>query len=74
MTEWVTLFSNYGALGVLTLLFFLFAIGKIVSAKTLYDIKKSYEKTIERLCTSFEKQIDSLKEVIEILRKENGGK
>lgn len=71
--EWVQPISEYGALGVLVLIFFLFAIGKIVSAKTLCDIKKSYEKTIERVCNSFEKQIESLKEVIEILRKENGG-
>jgi len=74
MNEWLKWISEYGALGVLTLLFFLFAIGKIVSSKTLHNIKKSYEKTIERVCASFEKQIESLKEVIEILRKENGGK
>jgi len=74
MNEWIKWVSEYGALGVLTLIFFLFAIGKIVSSKTLCDIKKSYEKTIERLCNSFEKQIESFKDVIEILRKENGGK
>ena len=74
MNEWLKWVSEYGALGVLTLLFFLFAIGKIVSSKTLHDIKKSYEQTIERVCASFEKQIESLKDVIEILRKENGGK
>jgi len=74
MSEWIETVSNYGALGVLTILFFLFAIGKIISSKTLHDIKKSYEKTIERLCSSFEKQIESLKDLIEILRKENGRK
>ena len=72
--EWIKPISEYGALGVLVLIFFLFAIGKIVSSKTLCDIKKSYEETIERVCDSFEKQIESLKEVIEILRKEKGGK
>ena len=71
--EWIQPISEYGALGILTLIFFLFARGMIVSHKTLCDIKKSYEKTIERVCASFEKQIESLKDVIEILRKENGG-
>ena len=74
MSEWIQMISEYGGLGVLTIIFFLFAIGKIISSKTLHDMKKSYETTIERLCSSFEKQIESLKDVIEILRKENGGK
>ena len=70
--EWVQIVSDYGALGILTLIAFLFATGRIVSAKTMAEMKKTYEENMKAMCASFDEQLETLKEVIQIMKRQNG--
>lgn len=66
--EWITIVTEYGALGVLTLLMVLFARGQVVSRKTLEEytkqhkeslnsVKESFEQAITIICKSHEEQV-----------------
>ena len=81
--EWTEL-TKYIDATVLLLIVILFARGVIVSRatmdrlteanqKTLNEVKTSYEKTISKLCESFNKSSEDFKEVVEIMKK-NGSK
>jgi len=60
-TLWQTIL-NYGALGVLTVLFFLFSKGYIVSKVTLDQSIAAHKATIERILTEDSKQRKSSEE------------
>ncbi len=58
--EWVQIVSEYGALGVLTILMILFARGQVVSKKTLEENSKQHKESLDSVKTSFEKTVSIL--------------
>jgi len=71
--------------GILIVLFVLFATGKLLSKKTLDGINKTYQETLIRISldhnrdiksitASYNRQIKNFKEIITILKKQNGVK
>lgn len=60
---------NYGGLGVLTVLFFLFAKGYIVSKNTLEQAISSHKATIERIVTENTLQRQAYEKTIDMIAK-----
>jgi hypothetical protein len=65
MEGWIRTIDTYGALGVLVIIFFLFAIGKIISASILKDTRKTFQETIDRMCKGHTEQVEIITKTYE---------